>query len=339
MTPMKKISLLLLTILSISFCNAPGKNTEVRTTEQKEVTSDGTSLTIQPDSQAEQISCSNLDCSTIDYSGYEELDEKINELMDKNAGKIFIQMRTYNLLLSDEPLAGVVPYLRELSEKGGRVSVEPYYMGERSVARLGFSFVKDAGMVGWNIYSRLRDTFYYRHTKNYNAKVLYHPKYHTIMMIYFVHKNYGDVCQTIYSRCTELEYLDDDTFDLSLSTALKEASANNTSVKINFRQEKAKLFEAKLDTENFKKLSKSARLYKWLILAKETEKKPKKRERFMGISLAISVLDYSMTLYDLYKQYKIYNPVLDLKAELTYTGEEKGGTVESVVFYKPEPKE
>lgn len=290
--------------------------------------------TFSKETQEEQISCSEKDCITIDYSDYSELDEQIHELMSQNAGKIFIQMRHYNLYLNDEPLAPVVRYFKEISERDGKVSIEPYYIAERAVGKLSFSFIKDTGMLSFDIYKRARDSIYYRHTKNYNAKALYHPKYYTVMMIFFVHKNYGDVCQSIFSDCTKIEYLDDDSFDLSLSTALRDAKEKNKTIQVFFHQEKAKTFEAKLDKENIKQLGKSIRLYKWLILAKETKKKPLKRERFLGANLVVTILDYSLTLYDLYKQYKIYEPVLDLKAELLYTGSENGGNIESVVFYK-----
>lgn len=290
---------------------------------------------ISKETQAEQISCSEKDCITVDYSDYSELDEKIHELMAQNAGKIFIQMKHYNLNLNDEPLVLVVRYFKEISEREGKVSIEPYYIAERTAAsKLSFSFVKDTGLVGFDLYKRIRDSVYYRHTKNYNAKVLYHPKYYTVMMIFFIHKNYGDVCQSVFSDCTKLEYLDDDSFDLTLSNALRDAKLKNTNVQVFFRQEKAKTFKAKLDKENIKQLGKSIRLYKWLILAKETHKKPLKKERFVGANVVVTVLDYSLTLYDLYKQYKIYEPVLDLKAELIYTGSENGGSIESVVFYK-----
>jgi hypothetical protein len=313
------------------FCS-PSKNSIQVKVDRNEIPKKNPSTMISPDSQTEQISCNDSDCTTIQYDSYDELDKKIYEQMRKGAGKIFIQMRSYTLLLSDEPLASVVPYFREILDREGRVSIEPYYMGERNLERLSFSFLKDAGMVSWNIFSRLRDAYYYRHTKNYNAKILYHPKYHTIMMIFFIHKNFGDVCSTIYSNCMQIEYLDDESFDLSLSTALNEAKKNNSQVKVVFNQEKTKLVEAKLTRENFQALGKSARLYKWLILAKKTEKKPKKRERFMGADLVVTVLDYSLTLYDLYKQYQIYKPVMDLKAELTYLENSEGKVVDSIVF-------
>jgi hypothetical protein len=294
---------------------------------------------IHPDAQVEQISCHPSDCEKVNFYNYSELDEEISTQMKKGAGKIFIQMRDYTLHLSDEPLEGVVKYLREITNSEGKVSMEPYYIGERAIGNLGFSFIKDAGMVSWNIFRRAHDSYYYRNTKNYNAKVLIHPKYHTIMMIFFVHKNYGDVCQTLYSNCFKIQYIDDDAFDLSLSTALKEAREQNRSVKIEFKQESAKLFDMKLNMENFKNLNKSARLYKWLILAKKTEQKPKKKERVLGVSLALSVLDYSLTLYDLYKAYKIYSPVLEWKAEVLYSGEKRGGNIESVVFYPTESEQ
>ena len=153
------------------------------------------------------------------------------------------------------------------------------------------------------------------------------------MMIFFVHKKYGDVCNTVYSNCKEIEYLDDDTFDLSLSTALKETAKTGQSVKVHFRQVNANLPDATLDLENIKKLNQSSRLFKWLVLTKKTEKKTAKRERFIGIETAITVLDYSLKLYDAIQKYKIYSPALNTRAEIVYVGNESGGEIKSVVFY------
>lgn len=316
----------------ITFCQSEKKREPLIQTSVESLGNEELSQNVRKDIQTEQISCNEKDCIMVEYSDYSELDEKIHSLMSQNAGKFLIQMKHYNLLLTDESLQGVVRYFKEISEREGKVSIEPYYIAERSVAKLGFSFVKDAGMLSYDIYNRIRDSVYYRHTKNYHAKVLYHPKYYTVMMIFFIHRMYGDVCQNVFSNCTQIEYLDDDSFDLSLSTALKEAKAQGKTVQVFFRQEKARTLDYKLDKENIKQLGKSIRLYKWLILSKKTEMKPVRRERFLGASLVVTVLDYSLTLYDLYKQYKIYEPVLDVKAEVSYSGSEKGGNIESITF-------
>ena len=281
----------------------------------------------------EQIDCKPQECIRVEYDKYSELDGKIYNLMGENAGKFLIKMLSYDNKLNHADLEPTVDYLREISKKEGRVSIEPYYIGHRDGLLSEIPFVKDIGLLGWDVYGRVRDTIKYRNAKNYNAKVLYHPKYNTIMMIFFVHKKYGDVCNTVYSNCKEIEYLDDDTFDLSLSTALKETAKTGQSVKVHFRQVNANLPDATLDLENIKKLNQSSRLFKWLVLTKKTEKKTAKRERFIGIETAITVLDYSLKLYDAIQKYKIYSPALNTRAEIVYVGNESGGEIKSVVFY------
>lgn len=284
----------------------------------------------------EQIACNPQDCIEINYKEYSELDGKISDLMNNNTGRALIKMKSFHYKLDHEVLAPTVEYLREISKRDGRVSIEPYYVGERSGILSEIPILKDVGLVGWDIYGRVRNVIKFRNTKNYNAKVLFHPKYHTIMMIYFVHKNYGDVCNTIYSNCKEIEYLDDDTFDLSLSTALKEIEGTNQAVKVNFRQAKANLPATTLDMENIKKLNQSSRLYKWLVVTKKTEKKTVTRDRFIGIETAITILDYSLKLYDYIQQYKLYSPALNTRAEVVYSGNERGGEIKSVIFYHTE---
>jgi len=242
-------------------------------------------------------------------------------------------MRNYAMKLDNEELEDVVSYLRELSKREGRVSYEPLYIGHRTgVESLGFGFVKDSALVGWDVYKRIRNSIKYRNMGNYNAKVIYHPRYKTVTMIYFLHKAYGDVCSTIYSDCKEIEYSDDELFDQNLSAALKESEKDKKTVRVNFTDTKAKLFEAKLDLENLKQLSTSARLYKWLVITNKTENKSISRERVIGIQLALTVLDYSITLYDKLKEYQMYKPAFKTNAEVNHTGKERGGSIKSVTF-------
>ncbi len=340
---MKAISYLKLSVISILtpfifFINC--NTTENSVVEKGEVTAESKNeeaLTpIKEDSPSynEQVACNANDCVHVDYSNYSELDGKIYDLMNENAGKILIKMKRYDSKLNHADLEPTVDYLREISKKEGRVSIEPYYVGHRDGILSEIPFVKDIGLLGWDIYGRARDAIKYRNTKNYNAKVLYHPKTHVIMMIFFVHKNFGDVCNTVYSNCKEIEYLDDDTFDLSLSTALKEAAKNNHPVKVHFRQVNAHLPDTTLDLDNIKKMNQSSRLFKWLVITKKAEKRTIKRERFIGIETAITVIDYSLKLYDAIQKYKIYSPALNTRAEIIYTGNESGGEIKSVVFYQ-----
>lgn len=327
--------LMLVTLLSNFQCGST-KTTQVDTVatnvDLKE-TQDSMKAVEESPSYNEQIACKPVDCVEITYNHYSELDGKIYDLMGQNTGRILITTKSFLYKLDNEALAPTVEYLREVSKRDGRVSIEPYYIGQRDGFVPGIPFVKDASLLGWDIYNRFRNTIKYRNTKYYHAKVLFHPKYHTIMMIYFVHKNYGDVCNTIYANCKEIEYLDDDTFDLSLSTALKETAGTGQAVKVHFHQSKANLPDAPLDLDNLKKINQSSRLYKWLVITEKTEKKTATRERFIGAQAAISVLDYSLKLYDAIQQYKIYSPAFKTRAEVIYSGNERGGEIKSVVFY------
>ncbi|MEM7183963.1 MAG: hypothetical protein AAF518_23865, partial [Spirochaetota bacterium] len=279
-----------------------------------------------------QISCPEKKCVRVNYQEYEELDGKINDLMSKGAGKIFIQMKYYNKRLNDEELEDVLAYMREISKRQGRVSVEPYYIRQRSLADLKIPVIKDFALRFWDIYSRIRNSIKYRHTENYNAKILYHPRYYNVMMVFFIHKNYGDVCDTVYSTCKIVEYIDDETFDQTLSKALEDATSKKYPVKVVFNQDVANLPDTKINLETLKKLNHSSRLYKWLIVTKETEKKSIKKERFLTAELVVNLIDYSITAYDWVKQYLLYRPAFQTKAEVTYSGQERGGKIVSVVF-------
>jgi hypothetical protein len=282
--------------------------------------------------QIEQISCPDSDCVTVYYNKLSEIDDKLGELINKNAGKILIDLYSNQNKLDSDKLEDLVSYLREIGEAGGQVAIEPLYIKERGIDKFDIPFIKDLGLTSFDIFTRIKNTIKYRNTKYYNAKIIYHPKNHNVLLAFFIHKSYGDICNTIYSNCKELEYLDDETFDHTLSMALKKSRVDKEPIKINFKQVGAKLFESKLDIDNFKKLNQSARLYKWLILSQKSINKPIRRERFLGVTEALTILDYSITLYDKYKEIKLYSPVRGAIAEVNYSGKEKGGSIESVVF-------
>ena len=286
---------------------------------------------LKEENQSKQISCEKENCIELTFDDYDEIDEKLHALMEQNAGKILIKMRYYNKKVGDEELTSVVSYIREITKRKGKVSIEPYYIGERGIVS-HIPVLKDVGIRGWDIYTRVRDAIKYKKTENYHAKILYHPRLYNVMMIFFVHKNYGNVCDTIYSACRVIEYLNDDTFDASLSTSIQEAKETNQPIQVSFNQTPAKLPEFKIDISTLKQMNQSSRLYKWFVATKETKKKKIVRERFLGITTVVSIIDYSMTAYDLVQQYILYKPAFSTIAEVSYSGEEKGGSIESVVF-------
>lgn len=316
--------------LFININNCTTTKTSSRNSEEKGKTLEIISNPMES-TQLEQISCNDSDCSIVYFNKLSDLDDKVGSLINKNAGKIFIDLYSHQYKLDSSELEDIVAYLREISNREGQIAIEPLYIKERG-AGSDLPIIKDFGLLAFDIFSRVRNSIKYRNTDNYNAKVIFHPKTHNVLLIFLIHKSYGDVCNTIYSNCNEIEYLDDDTFDLSLSSALTKSKIDKKPIKVNFRQVNAKLFESKLDIDNFKQLNKSARLFKWFLFTKKTIKKPIKRERFLGLAEAITILDYSITLYDKYKQFKMYYPVRDREAEIYYTGKEDGGKIESVVF-------
>ena len=286
--------------------------------------------------QLEQISCNPNDCIYLEFNKFSEIDDKLGNLMSEGAGKILINLYQNRYKLNSEKLEDIVSYLREIAKRDGQISIEPLYIKERGIEKLDLPLIKDFGLTALDIYSRIRNTIKYRHTKNYNAKIIFHPKSHEILLAFFIHKSYGDICDTLYANCNEIEYLDDETFDLALSKALSNSKNDKKPVKVNFRHFDAKLFEAKLEIDNFKTLNQSARLFKWLILTEKTTKKPIRRERIIGLSEVISILNYSITLYDYYKDIIMYAPARNSRADIYYSGKEDGGKIESVIFYMPD---
>ncbi len=325
---------IILFFLLIGYC-ANVKEETIPTNPKSEIADDETMSSSV--NYAEQISCSEKECARISFESFSDLDDKISNQMTKNVGKFLIHLGSRTTKLNDEKLEDVVSYLREIQKREGRVSIEPYYIGQREASSPpGISAFTDSAMIGFTLYKRIKNLIKYSETKNYHAKVLYHPKTEKIMMIFFVHKNFGDVCSTIYSNCKQIEYLDDESFDLSLSNALKDSNNNKEQIQVFFRQSKAILPEATIDFETLKQINSSTRIYKWLVASKKTEKKTTKKDRFLGIQAVITILDYSIKAYDYVKAYQLYEPAFKRKVELVYSGKENGGKIESIVFFPPE---
>jgi hypothetical protein len=342
---MKFINYLIISLILISNCKSTSKEddsidvpSEITESYILEETKKDKRESNEKLNYFEQISCNSNDCIEIDYDEYNELDSQIKKLIDENAGKILIRPKNYSLKLNSDELDDVLVYLREISKRDGQIAIEPLYIGER-LESSGIPFVKDLGLVGYTIFQRIRTYYKYKNTNNYNAKILYHPKYETIVMIFLIHKNYGDICNTIFSNCRELDYVDDEMFDMALSKALKDSEIDKKPVKVKFTQTEAKLFDSKLELSNLKNLNTSARLYKWLVVTQKTEKKPIIKDRFLGIQAAISVIDYSITLYDTIKAIQMYAPALKTIAEVNYSGNERGGKIKTVTFRYAEPEQ
>ncbi|MBE7411062.1 MAG: hypothetical protein L6Q54_15165 [Leptospiraceae bacterium] len=283
----------------------------------------------------EQISCAEDSCTKIIFENEKQSTKELEDLLDKNAGKILIDLRKKNLKLNDKELKSILGYLKGILKNEGKVSIEPFYMGTRSM-EIDIPGFKDIVSLGIDIFFRIRNFFKYMVMKNYHAKVLYHPTKQKVMMVFFVNRNYGDVCSTIFSKCNEIEYIDDESFDLSLSNALKESQATNTNVKINFRGTNVSFPDTKIELETLKNLNTSLRMFKWLVVCKETKTRPLVRERFIPITAAVTAIDYSLKIYDAVKAYILYKPAFPMKAEIYVSGKMKGGKVNSIIFIPPQ---
>ncbi|MGQ2861831.1 hypothetical protein ACT54A_01345, partial [Leptospira interrogans] len=157
-----------------------------------------------------------------------------------------------------------------------------------------------------------------------------------IFLIYFVHRKYGDICNTVFANCNEIEYLDDDTFDLQLSGALKESIEKKIPIKVVFRQTEAVLPEGKIDLEFLKNINRSTRIYKWMIAGKEREVKPVHKSRFLVFQAIVTAIDYSLTVYDLISALMMYKPASERKIEVNYIDSDKGKQIDSVIFFPPD---
>ncbi|WP_036097886.1 hypothetical protein [Leptospira noguchii] len=286
-------------------------------------------------SYAEQISCHPNDC--ISFKLEELLSEgvrsKVLDLMSENAGKILIDSSDFPRKFDSEDLSDVRTILEEISKRDGKVAIEKLHIAVRSFQLPDPPFLKDVGLVGWDVFKRIYKKFYYRKTSDYHAKVLYHPETLNVFLIYFVHRRYGDICNTVFSNCSEIEYLDDDTFDLQLSAALNESKEKKIPIKVVFRQTKAVLPEGKINLEFLKDVNRSTRIYKWMIAGKEIEIKPVTKSRFLVFQAVVTAIDYSLTVYDFISALMMYKPALERKLEVNYI---EGKQIDSVIFFPPE---
>ncbi|MCZ8344775.1 MAG: hypothetical protein O9301_17200 [Leptospira sp.] len=279
----------------------------------------------------EQIKCS-LDCKTVFFDREVNYMDEVWTDLGNNEGKLVIDFSEQMGFPLDSPeLETPTEYLREIAKRNGHVSFEPLYIAQRGMGQVELPLLKDIYGIGFNIYKRLRSYFKFGRMENYNAKVLFHPTTGKIFYIYFFHRNYGHLCDTVYSTCDSLEYMDDELFDSQLSNRLNQGSYRNLEIK--FSKQTAVLPSFHLDIQNLMETNKSARLYKWLIASKTTETKKVTRERFLTLGLAVQILDYSLTAYELVEAAQLYLPAREKSAEVIYDETPSGRVIRSVIFY------
>lgn len=285
----------------------------------------------------EQIKCQVETCKKIQYTSDETYLEEVWTELGKNGGKLVVNFLDSPMKITDPKMEDMTEYLREIAKRDGHVSFEPFYMATRAIGITDVPVVKDLFGLSYNIYKRIRSFVKFGRMEHYNAKVLYHPTNGKVLQIFFFHKNYGNLCETVYSTCDRIEYIDDELFDKQLSLRLSEPTQRG--IEIRFGQTPAILPTTKLDLGNLLDTNRSARLYKWLIISKKTETKTVVRERFLSLELAIKALDYTLSAYELVETIQLYLPARSKQAEVTYEETEEGKQVRSVVFYPLPTKE
>ncbi|TGL46238.1 hypothetical protein EHQ55_16475 [Leptospira meyeri] len=285
----------------------------------------------------EQIKCQDLYCKKISYTeDGTYLDEVWLEL-GKNSGKVVVDLLDHPLSFSESKMDDLTEYLREIAKRDGHVSLEPFYIATRGFGVTDVPIIKDLFGLSYNLYKRIRSVIKFGRMGHYNAKILYHPSTGKVLQVFFFHKNYGNLCNTVYSTCDRIEYIDDTLFDKQLSMRL--GNATSRGIEVRFNQTPATLPVMKLDIGNLLDTNRSARLYKWLIIAKKTETKTVSRERFLSVELAIKALDYTLSAYEIVEAVQMYLPARAKQAEVVYEDTEEGRMLRSVIFYPVQDKE
>ncbi len=281
----------------------------------------------------EQISCDESNCTKLFFSARRIADE-LPPLFEQGTTRILIDFGVSRPRLNDSELDPLRPYLREIAKRGGRVIVEPISIGVRSDQAITAPLAGDLIGVGYDIFERVYNYFRYAEMDHYHAKALTDPGSGRLLMLYFVHRNLGDPCTALYSRCDVIEYFDQEIFDQSLSRALREAAASGKSVQVSFAHTNATLPEATLNLNALQQMGASARLYKWLIAAGENETRelPPPGSRLLPLAAVVGAIKYSIQAYDLVKAVQLYLPARQMNAELYYRAGPEGKVVQSVVF-------
>lgn len=279
-----------------------------------------------------QIDCDETLCTHL-YYNRTDTPPALDDLFARRAGKILIDFSAYGMQLRDPELDGLRVYFREIAKRGGRVLVEPLSIGVRGET-VTVPVAGDLLGVGYDLFTRLYNYFRYDDLEHYHVKALTNPVNGKLLMVYFVHRSYGDICETLYSRCDVLEYFDEETFDASLSRALTEAAQKNSSVQVRFTHAGAALPRAALDLEHLSTMNASVRVYKWLIASGETETVEQRdaRERFLPLAAAVSLVKYSVQAYDLVAAVQLYWPARTMKADVYYRPDAAGDQIQSIVF-------
>ena len=279
----------------------------------------------------EQIRCPKEECLEIRFNP-KTTHERLAEALDKRTGMILVDFEGWALPFGDEQLTELNRYIHGVAERDGRVLLEPVYIGTRETFKI--PLVHDVISTGYDVASRAYSLWKYRGTGNYHVKVLYHPTKRHVLFVYFIHKNFGDVCVTLRSRCDVVEYTDSETFDLALSKQLERAIREGKEVRVVFTGKRPILPEAGLSVRALTDASDSLRIYKWMAASGEVRRRSMVRQRMIGINAVTSAIDLGLKAYDLVKAYLMYKPARSMKAEVQ-TGPVDGGSEVQLIIFTP----
>lgn len=105
----------------------------------------------------EQISCHPNDCISLKLEELlsEDVRSKIAGFMSENAGKILIDTSDSPRKIDSEDLEDIRTVLEEISKRDGKVAIEKLHIAIRSFQLPDPPFLKDVGLVGWNVFKRI----------------------------------------------------------------------------------------------------------------------------------------------------------------------------------------
>jgi len=289
-----------------------------------------------------QVFCAPATCQQIEITDgvsekeLKEIDGQIRGLMGKNSSEILIRFPSdpwdkNHFTLKDGRLEKIRLYFKGIAASGGIVHVEPYYIRERNLLDK-LPVISDLYSVGGRIITALRESSHNKYTEYYHARVIYDIGTGRILFVNFIHRGFDSPCNTILTDCSVISYINDDSFDHTLSAKLRGAG---TPLEVRFDEvAEVTLPEKELTLENMENLKSSARILKWILVAGETTMQDvDRRERFVDPASLLSGLSYAITLYDAVKAVILYRPAADARAQVYYrTGREGERKVEKIVF-------
>lgn len=267
------------------------------------------------------------------------VDNQIHEWMKVNASEILLvlpqkTLKKEDFTLKDSRLDKIRLYLKGINQSGGIVQIEPYYIRERGIID-NLPVISDLISVGKSIFTRISEARHNKYTNKYHAKIVYHPVNGNILFINFIHRDYDSPCNTIFTDCETLLFIDDDSFDTELSASLKRN--DNKPLEINFTKvSPVVLPEFEISLDNLSNLRDSARVIKWLVITKETTwQESEKRERFIDPVSILQGIKYSLQLYDAIKAVILYKPAFKARARVYYRKNENNNKIiDKIIFTK-----